>query len=56
MRLREIGIQPDILLCRAEKPLEDEYKDKIGLFCNVAKDAVIEALETIDVAHDEALL
>ena len=43
--LREIGIQPDILLCRSEKPLEDEVRDKISLFCNVEKEAVIEALD-----------
>jgi len=42
-RLREIGIQPDILLCRTEKPLSDKVKDKISLFCNVKKEAVIEA-------------
>ena len=41
--LREIGIQPDILLCRTEKPLSEKVKEKISLFCNVRKDAVIEA-------------
>lgn len=40
--LREIGIQPDILICRTEKPLSDEVKEKISLFCNVRKEAVIE--------------
>ena len=45
MRLREIGIQADILLCRCETHLDEESKDKIGLFCNVAKNAVIEALD-----------
>ncbi len=40
--LREIGIMPDIILCRCEKSLEQEVKDKISLFCNVPKDAVIE--------------
>jgi len=42
-KLREIGIQPQILLCRAEKRLSAELKEKIALFCNVAKDAVINA-------------
>lgn len=42
-KLREIGIQPDVLICRTEKPLSDEIKEKISLFCNVDKDAVIEA-------------
>lgn len=41
--LREIGIQPDILLCRTEKKISDGMKDKIALFCNVEKQAVIEA-------------
>lgn len=45
-RLREIGIQPKILLCRTEKPLNDEIKEKIALFCNVKKEAVIEAIDT----------
>lgn len=40
--LREIGIQPDILICRTEKPLNDEVKEKISLFCNIRKEAVIE--------------
>ena len=41
--LREIGIQPDILICRSEKNLSEEVKDKISLFCNIRKEAVIEA-------------
>jgi len=40
--LREIGIQPDILICRSEKPLSEQIKEKISLFCNVKKEAVIE--------------
>lgn len=40
--LREIGIIPDIILCRCEKPLSTEFKEKISLFCNVNKDAVID--------------
>lgn len=42
-RLREIGIQPDILLCRTEKRLSKDLKSKIALFCNVEPEAVIEA-------------
>ncbi len=42
-RLREIGIQPDILLCRTEKKLSKEVRSKIALFCNVDLEAVIEA-------------
>jgi len=41
--LRGIGIQPDILLCRTEGYLSQGLKDKIALFCNVDKDAVITA-------------
>ncbi len=43
--LREIGIQPDILLCRSEVHLSKDVRDKIALFCNVAPEAVIEALD-----------
>jgi CTP synthase len=41
--LREIGIQPDILICRTEKPLNADVREKISLFCNVRKEAVIES-------------
>jgi CTP synthase len=41
-KLREIGIQPDILICRSEKPMTDEMRRKISLFCNVPVQAVIE--------------
>ena len=41
--LMEIGIQPDILICRTERPLSDEIKRKIALFCNVEFGAVIES-------------
>lgn len=42
-RLREIGIIPDILLCRTEKHISKEEREKLALFCNVDKEAVIEA-------------
>src|SRR5438445_1134214 len=41
--LREIGIQPDILLCRTDRPIPKEERRKLGLFCNVRESAVIEA-------------
>ena len=41
--LREIGIQPDILVCRTKLPLGQDVKEKIGLFCNVSARDVIEA-------------
>lgn len=59
--LRRIGIQPDILLCRTERPLSQGLKDKISLFCNVEKDAVIAAkdadiiYEVLIAFHNEGL-
>ncbi len=44
--LRAIGIQPDFLICRTEKPLDKSLKDKIGLFCSVAADNVIAAQDS----------
>ena len=41
--LRSIGIQPDVLLCRTDRPLERELKRKIALFCDVDEEAVITA-------------
>jgi CTP synthase len=43
--LRAIGIQPDILMCRASHPIPDEERRKIGLFCNLAAERVIPALD-----------
>src|SRR5919206_2389443 len=41
--LRSIGIQPDILLCRSDRPIPGDERRKLGLFCNVRESAVIEA-------------
>ncbi|MGE0062756.1 MAG: CTP synthase, partial [Xanthobacteraceae bacterium] len=41
--LRSIGIQPDILLCRTDRPIPEGERRKLGLFCNVRESAVIEA-------------
>ncbi len=48
-KLREIGISPDVLVCRTEVPLDDDVKEKISLFCDVPERAVIESMnvETI---------
>ncbi len=46
--LREIGIIPDILICRCERPMSEEHFKKLSLFCNVRKELVIEEQ---DVAH-----
>jgi CTP synthase len=45
--LRSIGIQPDVIVCRTDHPVEDETKDKIALFCDVDRQAVI-PLVTVD--------
>ena len=47
--LREIGIQPDILICRTEKKIDQAMKDKIALFCNVEPEAVIEARDVASI-------
>jgi CTP synthase len=43
IKLREIGIQPDVLICRTKRPMSKDMKEKISLFCDVEKNAVIEA-------------
>ena len=47
-KLREIGIQPDILVCRTEQPMSEDMRQKLSLFCNVEQKAVIEEM---DVRH-----
>ncbi len=60
-KLREIGIQPDILLCRTDRALGQDIKDKIALFCNVTPEAVITARDVDSiyevplVYHEEGL-
>ncbi|HRU93848.1 MAG TPA: CTP synthase [Anaerolineae bacterium] len=44
-KLRELGLMPDILICRTEKPLKPEVREKLSLFCNVEKRAVIEEID-----------
>jgi CTP synthase len=46
MKMREVGIAPDVLVCRTKLPLDQEQRDKIALFCDVTPDAVIEAVDT----------
>lgn len=43
--LLELGVQPDILVCRTEKPISMEIRRKIALFCNVNVNAVIESID-----------
>jgi CTP synthase len=47
--LRSIGIQPDILLCRTDRSIPAEERRKLGLFCNVREDAVIEARDVTSI-------
>ncbi len=60
-KLREIGIQPDILLCRSDRPLSKELKGKMALFCNVATDCVMTARDVESIyevplhLHEEGL-
>ena len=52
--LREIGIAPDVLLCRSEKALSRDLRSKIALFCNVKESAVISALD-VDTIYEVPL-
>ncbi len=54
--LREIGIQPDVLLCRADRHIPAEERRKIALFCNVMPEAVIEALDASSIYKIPAML
>jgi CTP synthase len=47
--LRSIGIQPDVLLCRTDRPLDQDMKRKIALFCDVDEDAVITARDVASI-------
>lgn len=47
--LQSLGVQPDILLCRAEHELSDDIRNKLSMFCNVRKENVIEALDASNI-------
>ncbi|HKS43321.1 MAG TPA: CTP synthase, partial [Blastocatellia bacterium] len=53
--LREIGIQPDILMCRCDRPLPHDMKAKIALFCNVRENEVITA-QDVDTIYEVPLM
>ncbi|MGI6143790.1 MAG: CTP synthase [bacterium] len=53
--LRSIGIQPDIIVCRTSSPLSREIREKIALFCNIEKDAVIQNIDA-DILYELPLL
>lgn len=54
--LREIGIQPDILLCRADRPIPSDERRKIALFTNVQSEAVISAMDADSIYKIPAML
>jgi CTP synthase len=56
MKLREIGISPSVLVCRMEKPLTKDLKDKIAMFCNVESRAVIEEIDVGSSIYEVPLL
>ncbi|MEG6522827.1 CTP synthase [Desulfotomaculum sp. 1211_IL3151] len=47
--LRSIGIQPDVIVCRTEKPFPKEMEEKLALFCDIDKDAVIQAVDAFSI-------
>jgi len=53
--LRSIGIMPDILICRCERPLEQEHRDKLALFCNVDREMVIEEQDVANSIYEVPL-
>ncbi|HRJ26048.1 MAG TPA: CTP synthase [Fimbriimonadaceae bacterium] len=54
INLREIGISPDVLICRTDQPMPDDVKEKISLFCDVPVNAVVESL-TVDTIYEVPL-
>ncbi|MFN2541219.1 MAG: CTP synthase, partial [Chthoniobacterales bacterium] len=55
-KLREIGLQPQVLICRTEKPLERELRQKLSMFCSVSERAVIEARDVEDTVYEVPLM
>jgi len=53
--LRSIGIQPDVILCRAERAVDDSLREKIALFCDVDKRAVV-SVPTVETIYEVPLL
>ncbi len=53
--LRRIGIQPDVIICRSDHPISESIRDKISLFCDVEKQAVI-PLPTVDTIYEIPLI
>ncbi|MEO0446199.1 MAG: CTP synthase [Verrucomicrobiota bacterium] len=54
-KLREIGISPEIIIARCERPLEDDARSKIALYCNIDRNAVIEGRDVDDTIYEAPL-
>src|SRR3954454_5039025 len=55
-KLREIGLQPQVLICRTEHPLEIDVRQKLSMFCNVPLDAVVEARDVPHTIYEMPLM
>ena len=55
-KLREIGIQPDILVCRTDRPIGEENRQKLSLYCNVGIDSVFECRDVTDSIYELPLM
>jgi len=55
-KLREIGIQPHVLVCRCERPLDVEIRNKLSMFCNVSPQAVVEARDVDHTIYEMPLM
>lgn len=54
--LRQLGIQPDILICRTEKSLNNDIRDKIALFCNIDRESIIEEKDVKPILYEIPLV
>src|SRR5207248_2583912 len=55
-KLREIGLQPQVLICRTEKPLDRDVRQKLSMFCSVSEKAVIEARDVEHTVYEYPLM
>src|SRR5438046_8391924 len=55
-KLREIGLQPQVLICRTENPLDRDVRQKLSLFCSVSEKAVIEARDVEHTVYEYPLM
>ncbi|HEY2799327.1 MAG TPA: CTP synthase [Chthoniobacterales bacterium] len=55
-KLREIGLQPQVLICRTERPLDADVRQKLSMFCNVGTNAVIEARDVPHTIYEMPLM